>query len=362
MVVSEEPRRPNVLVTGVAGYWGERFCTALERDASFGAVYGIDVDRPRVNFRRTSFTHLDIRSPLVVDFLLSRKIDVVVHLQTSEGEDAEQTFQRNVLDFMMLLSGCADSGVRHFVFMSETAVYGFRPDNPVSIPESRYLTKRENPFLDRSTGSPRLQNLLEVEKFVYRFRANRSRGMRVLPLRFAPIVGPRCTTWMTRYLREPIIPTALGFDPLVQVIHEDDVVRALIRGALSEVDGPVNVAAPGILSLHQVIRRVGKTWVPFAYPLGNLWRKLRSSFTGEDVAPLGMSSLKYACVGQLGRMREELGFEPRLSAAEAVEHFAEHRRMARYYHEAEPEAMYGKYTEEALREILAPGSLGMEDA
>lgn len=353
--------KPNMLITGVSRYWGERLALQIERTSDFEAVYGIDVQPPRVNFRRVQFTHLDIRSPMILDFLISRRIQTVVHLQSSSSPDAEELFQRNVMDTMFLLSACADAGVRNVVLRSDTAVYGFQPDNPARIRETRYLIKKDSPFLDRAMGQiPRLTNLLEVEKYCFKFRSQNPQ-IKVIPLRFAPILGPRCNTWISRYLREPVIPTALGFDPLIQVIHEDDVVRAMLAAAASDLNGPVNVAAPGILTLHQLIRRMGGTSVPFARPLGNLWRRFRRAFTGELLAPLGMDSLKYGCIGDLQRMRDELRFEPKFSAAQTLDNFSEHRRMARYYHESEPEAIYGKYVEDALKAILAEDSLGMEE-
>ena len=351
--------QPNLLITGVSRYWGERLALATERSPEFGEIYGIDTDKPRVNFRRTEFTHLDIRSPMILDFLVSRDVETVVHLQFEDTDDLEVLFQRNVLDFMFLLSACADAGVRNVVLMSETAVYGFKPDNPARIQESRYLVKKDSPFLDRSIGQiPHLANLLEIEKFTFRFRQKHPQ-MKVTPLRFAPILGPRCNTWMTRYLNEPVIPTALGFDPMVQIIHEDDVVQALLHAAQADVDGPINIAAKGNLTLHQIIRRMGKTSVPFARPFAKMWNRVRRAFTGDVPAPLGQSSIKFSCVGDLGRMKDELGFEPRMSANQTLDHFSEHRRMARYYHESEPEALYGKYVEDALKQVLADDSLGM---
>ncbi len=350
---------PNLLITGVSRYWGERIALQMEKEGDFGKVFGIDVKKPRVNFRRTQFTHLDIRSPMILDFLISRDIETVIHLQEHDSGKAEELFQRNVMDFMFMLSACADAGVRNVVLKSETAVYGYQSDNPVRIKENRYLVKKDSPFLDRSLGQiPRLVNMLEIEKFVFRFR-NKHPHMNVIPLRFAPILGPRANTWMTRYLREPVIATALGFDPLLQVVHENDVVRGILAAARSDLDGPINIAAPGILTLHQVIRRMGKTSVPFARPLGNLWRRFRQVFTGEVLAPLGQDSLKYSCVGDLTRMQEELKFTPRKSSVQTLDHFSEHRRMARYYHESEPDALYGKYVEDALKGILAQDSLGM---
>lgn len=357
---ADADEKPNMLITGVSRYWGERLALAMERDRHFDKVFGIDVQKPRINFRHTDFTHLDIRSPLIIDFLISRKVKTVVHLLEHESDDLEELFQRNVMDFMFLLSACADAGVEKFLFMSETAVYGYQPDNPVRLGEHRYLVKKSSPFLDRSVGQiPRLSNLLEVEKFCFKFRKQHS--LRIIPMRFSPILGPRSQTWMTCYLREPVIPTVLGFDPLIQIIHEDDVVRAMLAVARSEIDGPINLAAPGILTLHQMIRRMGGTSIPFARPLGKLWRKLRTAFTGEVLAPMGMDSLKYSCIGDLRRMSDELRFEPRFNAVQTLDNFSEHRRMARYYHESEPDAVYGKYVEDALKHILAEDSLGMGD-
>jgi UDP-glucose 4-epimerase len=358
-VTSEE--KPNILITGVSRYWGERLALLMKRDRCFGEVFGIDVKKPRIAYRRTEFTHLDIRSPLIIDFLISRKVRTVVHLQVHETENAEELFQRNVMDFMFLLSACADAGVENFLFMSETAVYGYQADNPVRLREHRYLVKKNSPFLDRAMGqAPALANLLEVEKFTFSFR-KQNPNLRVVPLRFAPILGPRCNSWMTRYLREPVIPTVLGFDPLIQVVHEDDVPRATLAAACSDIDGPINLAAPGILTLHQMIRRMGGTSLPFARPIGNLWRRLRTAFTGEVLAPMGHDSLKYSCIGDLRRMKNELCYVPRFTGAQTLDNFSEHRRMARYYHESEPDAVYGKYVEGALKQILAEDSLGMGD-
>ena len=51
--------------------------------------------------------------------------------------------------------------------------------------------------------------------------------MTVTTLRFANIIGPTANTPMTRFLSTPATPRLLGFDPMLQVIHEDDVIGAL---------------------------------------------------------------------------------------------------------------------------------------
>ena len=46
-------------------------------------------------------------------------------------------------------------------------------------------------------------------------------------LRLANFSGPTADTALTRYLAMPVVPTALGFDPRLQLLHEADAVEVL---------------------------------------------------------------------------------------------------------------------------------------
>ncbi len=54
--------------------------------------------------------------------------------------------------------------------------------------------------------------------------------------RFANFIGPTIDTALTRYLSLPVVPTAFGFDPRLQLIHEDDAIEILRRACA--VDRP----------------------------------------------------------------------------------------------------------------------------
>ena len=60
----------------------------------------------------------------------------------------------------------------------------------------------------------------------------------------------------SNYLRLPWVPTLLGFDPMVQVIHEDDVVDAIVRALTPGVRGIFNVAGPGEVPLSPILREL----------------------------------------------------------------------------------------------------------
>ena len=76
--------------------------------------------------------------------------------------------------------------------------------------------------------------------------------------RFPGIIGPACDTPMTRFLKDSRAPVLLGFDPLMQVIHEDDVVGGLVHAVLHTMPGVFNVAADKAMPLSQLMALAGK--------------------------------------------------------------------------------------------------------
>ena len=73
-------------------------------------------------------------------------------------------------------------------------------------------------------------------------------------LRYQPAIGPSLATQVTRYLSQPACPTYLGFDPRIQLVHEDDALDALVAAIRRPVRGAVNVAASGTIGLARMIR------------------------------------------------------------------------------------------------------------
>jgi len=65
-------------------------------------------------------------------------------------------------------------------------------------------------------------------------------------------VGPNVRNAPSRYFRLRVIPTMMGFDPMVQLIHEDDVLAALFHAVANDVPGVFNVAAEDVLPLNRI--------------------------------------------------------------------------------------------------------------
>ena len=107
----------------------------------------------------------------------------------------------------------------------------------------------------------------ELENYFETF-SRRFPEVTVTMLRYQPSLGPRIDSPLTRYLRSPVVPVQLGFDPLLQFVHADDAVAALEAArAATACPAPVNVAGEGSISLSRLLRLAGKLPLPVLPPL-----------------------------------------------------------------------------------------------
>lgn len=335
----KEPQ--NILVTGVSGYWGSRVAKALVGQSG-AHVIGIDIEKPTEKIDRLDFIQTDIRNPLLVDLLVTEQIDTVCHLTFIDSmKPNEPTFEVNVMGTMKVLGACAEAKVDQVLLKSSTAVYGAHPGNAAFLTEDLPLKGSQ------SYGYTR--DMMEVEAFCNGFR-QQVPEMKLAILRFSSIVGPSVKTPMTRFLGEPWTPVLLGFDPMMQVIHEHDVVDALVHAVRTKPSGVFNVAAEDVLPLSKIMGLAGKFPLP-VFHLFAYWGAGLLGGSGLRVAryvPMELDYIRYSWVGDLRKMRQELQFAPQYSAEQALVEFAEKARIRRYV----PETVDLAFDEDRLGEAL----------
>jgi UDP-glucose 4-epimerase len=338
-----------VLVTGVAGYWGAQLADRLVTETDYHVI-GLDASRPEQGVQGLDYLPIDVRNPALVDLLRTESVDAVCHLAFTEAlQPNEAAFDLNVMGTTKLLGACAEAGVSKVLLKSSTAVYGARPSNPAFLTENHPLR-----------GSKRVgtvRDLVQIEAFCNGFSRERPE-MALTVLRFASIIGPTADTPVIRYLKDRWAPSLAGFDPLMQFIHEDDVVEALVHAMVSDVPGAFNVAAEDVLPLNKVRGLTGKprraVLHPFAY-----WRQGlpgRRSLGLARHLPLDPDYLRYPWIADLTKMRDELGFTPRYLAEDALLEFAEQRRLGQYL----PKSTVLAQSEERLRAIISHRERGRE--
>lgn len=312
-----------VLVTGAANRLGTVLAAELLADPQTELVVALDTRTPELPAGdRLAHVEVDLRSPELTRLLAPLRIDAIVHndvLQFPEpGRSARLLHDTNVMGTLQLLAAAeALPELRTLVVRSSAAIYGSEPNAPAFFTE------------DMATRFPlrtRWQrDVSESENLVGAFARRRPEIVCTM-LRFQPILGHTLDTPIMRLLGSPIVPTWMGFDPMVQVIHGDDAVEAMAVALPAAVRGPVNVAAEDTVSLSRVLRRLGKTTVPLAGlagsdlfgPILGLAARLGLPRMDEDTARF----LHYGRGVDTTRMRTELGFTPSLSSIAAIERVA----------------------------------------
>jgi UDP-glucose 4-epimerase len=239
--------------------------------------------------------------------------------------------EMNVIGTMQLLAACQKTpSVRRMVLKSTTAVYGSSPRDPALFDET--MTPKDLP------SGGHAKDAAEIEGYLRGF-ARRRPDVSVTVLRFANVIGPHIDTALTRYFALPAVPTVLGYDARVQLLHEEDALAVMERAASEEVPGVFNVAADGVLLLSQAIRRAGRVPVPLpGFAVGPLGRVVRSTRL-IDFSPEELRFLNFGRVVDTGRLRRQFGFSPRWTTTQAFDDYVHGRGLRPVLEPARIEAL-----------------------
>jgi UDP-glucose 4-epimerase len=110
--------------------------------------------------------------------------------------------------------------------------------------------------------------------------------------------------------------TMLGFNPLLQVMHEEDLAEALVVAVEQGLRGVYNVAGPGEVPLHTAIREVGARPLPLPEPLARLMIGRSFRLGWFPFPPGAIDYIKYTCTISGKRFAAETGFRPQYSLKE----------------------------------------------
>jgi len=162
----------------------------------------------------------------------------------------------NVVGTQKMLDLCVRQGVKKVVVLSSANVYGPLPGNTNFLPE-------ETPLM-ASARFPDVGDLIEVDMYAQSFMWQHP-DIETVILRPVNIVGPTVRNAPSNFLRLERPLTVLGFDPMVQLIHEEDACRALRLALRPGARGVYNVVGPGEAPLSAVLRELGRRPVPIPH-------------------------------------------------------------------------------------------------
>lgn len=321
---NKNTKQKSIVVIGTQDFKGHRILQYLEKSPAHKKVIAIDARKPNLTLKKTKFYKLDLTQTLadatLADILIRENCDTLIHtaMPVTPLHDESLSHEIIAIGTYYIFNACSAANVRKVVMASTTDCYGAFPSNP------NYLT--ENMPLKGHLQSRFLADKIDAEHQALKFQKKHPHSV-VTILRTSTILGPTVNSYKTRYLQRPFVITMLGFDPLLQFVHEDDVANALIALVNQDHPGTFNLAGDGVLPLSRVIELCGKfnirlTQIGFKTLVQTLWLM--------DLSPAPSSHvnfLRYLCVADNQKIKNQVGFRPQYSTKEALLSFVGAERL-----------------------------------
>jgi UDP-glucose 4-epimerase len=246
--------QPRVLITGAVGGLA---AAVVETLAERYSLVGVDPRplKPGMEFPG-EFHQIDYRQRKMADVFRRYRFDALFHLgrvpTTSPVGDSHR-YNLNVLGTQNLLDLALRYAVKNVIVFSTFHVYGAHEQNHLHITE-------EAPLRATQTFSE-LSDAVELDHISTMFLL-KHRDVRTVILRPVNVIGPRIMNQITRLLRSEFVPILMGYDPLQQFIHEQDVAKALSLCLESDKSGVYNLAGEGVIPYSRAIQLAGGKKVP----------------------------------------------------------------------------------------------------
>jgi UDP-glucose 4-epimerase len=315
-----------IAITGLGSFLSRRLIDRLLSRSPQIRIIGLDQRRPFRLDPRVRFQRVDLTEPTadgrLAEILTRVRAEAFVHaaFRTAPTPDIEMDHELETIGSLHVMNACAAAKVGRLVVASTTMLYGPWPDNPNFLTETHPL--RGHP--DAHT----VQDRVEMEGLLSEWRV-RHPDTEVTVLRPCWIMGPSCWDSVVRYFALPVVPMLMGYDPLMQFVHEDDCLHAFEQATLASHPGVFNLVGRGVLPLSTILRLAGKRIL--SLPSTLLYRMTYYPSQGQTGDPPAgfYDYLRYLWVADGERGWDAFG-EPVYTTKEAWISFVTARRMRRY--------------------------------
>jgi len=251
-VARNNPNAKTVLVTGAAGSLAQRVISRL-----YGRHHVIAVD-----FRRRVETDADIPSYMVdmqkrgfEDIFRRHKIDAVLHLGRIFAHESTRLrrYNANVLGSRRLLELSRKYGVGQVLVHSTYYVYGASPYNPALLKEDAPLKASE--VTQDLVDAVELESLAQIWLWKHP-------ELNLTILRPCNVLGPGVRNSMSLLLSRRVAPVLLGYSPMMQFLHVDDMADAVVAAFEKNERGVYNVAPDDYIPYQEAVREAGCKRLP----------------------------------------------------------------------------------------------------
>ncbi len=253
----------------------------------------------------------DVRKRPAADVFRSERPDVVIHMATIThfSGSREERLRINLQGTRIVFEHCHEHGVKHAIFVGRHTIYGAAPDAPL------YRTEDEPPLA--VTTFPELADLvaadLHAATALWRWPT-----LKTAVLRLVYTLGPLRRGTLANFLGGPRVPRILGFDPLFQMMHDEDAADALIACIESRISGVFNVAGPPPVPLSVLCR--GTHRKSFEIPEA-IFPYISGRFGLPHLPPGAVAHIKYPIVVDATAFQAATGFKHRFDSHSVMTSF-----------------------------------------
>lgn len=274
----ETSAKTTIFVTGIAGYLGRVLLPYLEQDPNISRVIGVDSKPLNIrNSEKTEFHQLDIRHPSIGPLLADA--DILVHLafilmRLPGSRDVDDI---NVQATQSLCRAAVESGIKKIIITSSVVAYGLHADNPDVLTEESPLRPNQGLYYSRAKAAN--------ERYLDEL-ARQHPDIILTRLRPCTVVGPNADLENMASLKSKTAVTVRGFDPPIQLLHEDDMASALYHVIKHDSPGIFNVTSDEPRTIQALLKSRGGKTVSLPYMvaktlMGIAWTVGLSNFAPE---------------------------------------------------------------------------------
>lgn len=304
------------LITGGSGYIGSRLTNVLEQREETERIVNLDVRPPSAPGPKSTFVRADVRNSSVIrEQLESEKVDCLIHLAfiLNPLRDEGKMYDIDVNGTGAVLGAAAEAGTGQVLVTSSASAYGAFPDNPRPIAEDwpvrgapEFAYARDKADADRACQLWAAQHPDRVMTIV----------------RPCIVFGPNVDNYLVRsWENAPFFPIVDGVEEHFQLVHEDDLVDALIGLLDGKSDGAFNVAGDGTMTWREAAEKAGvkprNMSFKLAKRIGAITWGLR--LPTAETPPGNLHFIRYPWLVSNEKLKAEIGWKPKHTTRETFD-------------------------------------------
>ena len=304
------------LITGGSGYIGTRLTELLAEREETEKIVNVDVRPPAGALPKADFTRGDVRDSESIRVLLEREeIDCLIHLAfiLDPIRDEARMYDVDVNGTVAVLRAASKAGTGQILTASSGTAYGAFPDNPVPIAEDWPVRGQPDfAYAHDKADMDRVCQLWAAE--------HSDRVMTIV--RPCIVFGPSVKNYIVRsWESQPFFPHLDGVDTDFQLVHEDDLVDALVLLLDKKEGGAFNIAGDGTMTWRESAEVLGtnvrRMSFRTAYAIAKWSWRLHLPRT--QAPPGNLHFIRYPWVISNEKLKSATGWEPQHDTRETFE-------------------------------------------